>query len=116
MPSKVYLLNTLIVPVDFEKFSRVKVSLKRVNVETARRILSGGFISAVGHEATAQLLSKVLGLHVPLCRNSVFMEKGDRAIHFFLKQRLPEGAVLGEEKLAKLDYWLVLSEVEETTE
>ncbi|MEM1590195.1 MAG: DUF1874 domain-containing protein [Candidatus Bathyarchaeia archaeon] len=116
MSGRVYLLNTLIAPVDFGKYSSVKVSFKRINIEAARQILSGGFISAVGHEATARLLSKVFGLHVPLCRNSVFLEKGDRAVHFFLKQRLPEGAVLGESELAKLDYWLVLSEVEETKE
>jgi hypothetical protein len=41
------------------------------------------------------------------------MEKGDKAIHFFLKQRLPEGVVLGEAELAKLEYWFILSEVEE---
>jgi len=82
-------------------------------VKTAQRLLSNGFISAVGHEATAQLLSRILSLPVPSSRNSVFMEKGDRAIHFFLKQRLPEGAVLGETELTELDYWLILSEVEE---
>jgi hypothetical protein len=41
------------------------------------------------------------------------MKPGDRAIHFFLKSRLPEGVVLGEEELKKLDFWLVLSEVVE---
>ncbi|MBS7618508.1 DUF1874 domain-containing protein [Candidatus Bathyarchaeota archaeon] len=112
---KVYLLNSLITPVNFEKFSSAKISLTRIDAETAKRVLSKGFISAVGHEATAKLLSRVLGLPVPSIRNSIFMEKGDKAVHFFLKQRLPEGVVLDETELTKLDYWLILSEVEETT-
>ena len=111
----IYLLNSLIVPVDFDRISEAKISLKRIDVKMAREILSRGFISAIGHEATARLLSRVLGLHVPFSRSSVFMERGDKAIHIFLKQRLPEGAVLTETELSKLDYWLVLSEVEEVT-
>lgn len=108
------MINSLITPIDFDKFSRVKISLRRIDVKAAKQILSEGFVSAVGHEATAQLLSKVLGIPIPTNRGSVFMEKGDKAVHFFLKQRLPEGVVLGKNELAKLDYWLVLSEVEET--
>lgn len=111
---KVYLLNSLITPINFDKTLKAKISLRRIDVETAKQILSGGFISTIGHEATAKLLSKLLGLNVPSNRNSVFMEHGDKAVHFFLKQRLPEGAVLGEDELSKLDYWLILSEVEKT--
>ena len=111
--SKVYLVNSLITPVNFDKFSNAKISLRRIDAETAKRVLSKGFVSAVGHKATAQLLSIVLGLPVPPSRNSVCMEKGDKAVHFFPKQRLPEGVVLGETELTELDYWLILSEVEE---
>lgn len=112
---KVYLINSLITPINFDKISSAKISLKRIDAKTAKKVLSKGFVSAIGHRATAKLLSKVLGLPVPLNRNSVFMEKGDKAVHFFLKQRLPEGTVLGETELTQLDYWLILSEVEETT-
>jgi hypothetical protein len=41
------------------------------------------------------------------------MGKGDKAVHFFLRQRLPEGTVLDEAELSKLDYWIILSEVED---
>jgi hypothetical protein len=107
-----YLLNTLITPVDFDKFSEVKIKLRRVTVEEAREILSGGFISAVGHEGTAKLLSQLLGINIQAERRTIFMKPGDRAIHFFLKTRLPEGVVLSEDELRKLDFWLVLSEVQ----
>ena len=108
-----YILNTLIVPIDFDRFSQRDVTFRRITVEEARWILQRNpdFISAVGHQGTAQVLSRILGVEIPAERRTIFMEPGDRAIHFFLKQRLPEGRVLTAEELEKLDYWLVLSEV-----
>jgi len=108
----VYILNTLIVPVNFDETPEAKVRLRRISVEEARAILAGGFISAVGHEATAKLLSQLLGVEIPAIRQTIFMKPGDKAVHFFLKSRLPEGVVLGEEELKRLEFWLVLSEVE----
>jgi hypothetical protein len=106
-----YVLNTLIVPVNFDESPEAVVKVRRITVEEAREILSGGFISAVGHEATAKLLSQLLGIEIPAIRQAIFMKPGDKAVHFFLKTRLPEGVVLGEEELKKLEFWLVLSEV-----
>ena len=40
------------------------------------------------------------------------MEPGDKAIHLFLKERLPEGKILSEEEMKSVKYWLVLSEIE----
>ena len=110
---KIYLFNALIIPVNFDLIGNVNVSLQRINVETARTILSHGFVSVVGHESTAQLLSKLLGLDVKLNRTTVFLEPDDVAVHFVLKKRLPEGVVIGELKLSKLEYWLVLSKLEQ---
>jgi hypothetical protein len=110
----VYILNTLIVPIDFDKFSEARIKLKKISVEEAKEVLANGFVSAVGHEATAKLLSQLLGIQIPVERRTIFMKPGDRAIHFFLKARLPEGVILDEEQLRRLDYWLVLSEVEES--
>jgi len=109
----VYVLNTLIVPVNFDETPEAKVKLRRISVDEARAILEGGFVSAVGHEATAKLLSQLLGIQIPTIRQTIFMKPGDRAIHFFLKTRLPEGTILDEEGLKKLEFWLVLSEVVE---
>ena len=110
--SKVYLLNTLIVPIDFDKHPLVHVVLEKITIEEAKQILTNNpFVSAIGHEATAKLLSQLLGINIPVNRVSVFFEPDDIGIHFFLKQRLPEGKVLSQEELEKLDYWLVKSEV-----
>jgi hypothetical protein len=110
----VYVLNTLVVPVNFDEHFQVRVKLRKVSINEAKEILAGGFISAVGHEATAKLLSQLLGIQVPMERRTVFLRPGDMAIHFFLKSRLPEGVVLTEEQLRSLDFWLVLSEVEQS--
>jgi len=110
--SNVYVLNTLIVPINFDQYPTAVVKFKKITVEEAKEILKGQFISAVGHEGTAKLLSQLLGIQIPYNRATIFMKKGDRAVHFFLKQRLPEGKVLSEDEVKKLDYWLVLSEVQ----
>ena len=108
-----YVLNTLIVPVDFSKYSKVSVVFRRLTVEEAKEMLaSQQFVSAVGHEGTAKVLSSLLNVDIPVNRVSIFMSPGDQALHFFLRQRLPEGRVLTEEELKQLDFWLVLSEVE----
>jgi hypothetical protein len=108
----IYVLNTLITPIDFSELPEAKVRLRRITPEEARQILADGFVSAVGHEGTARLLSKLLGISIPTDRRTIFMRPGDKAVHFFLKSRLPEGVVLTEEQLKSLDFWLVLSEVQ----
>jgi hypothetical protein len=84
-------------------------------VDAAERVKNaqqrGKLVSAVGHEGTAQLLSRILGTEIKAERKSIFMKEGDAALHFFPKERLPEGKVLSEEELSKLPYWLVWSEV-----
>ncbi|MEM3415153.1 MAG: DUF1874 domain-containing protein [Thermoproteota archaeon] len=113
----IYILNTLIVPVNFDEEKEVKIVLVKMTVGRAKTFLRFAkekdvpIVSAVGHEATAKLLSKLLGTEISCERKNIYMKPGDIGIHFFLKQRLPEGKILSEEELQKLDYWLVLSRV-----
>jgi len=107
----IFLLNTLIVPIDFDKQTSANIRLTKISLEEAKTLLSGNFTSAVGHEGTAQLLSNLLEINVPVNRITVFLKKGDIAIHFFPKQRLPEGKVLSKEELSKIQFWLIKSEV-----
>ena len=110
MMSKVYLMSTMITPVDLDHGPQA-VRLRKASVDEARVVLGGGFISAVGHAGTAEVLAQLLGTPVPANRITVRMSPGDRAVHFALKTRLPEGAVLSASELAALEYDLVLSEV-----
>jgi len=107
-----YVLNSLIVPVDFNERDRYMVFLKKINLTEARGILSEvDFTSAVGHEATAKVLSELIGINIPYNRIAVKLKPGDMCIHFALKTRLPEGKVLTEEELKQLNYEFVLSMV-----
>jgi hypothetical protein len=98
------------VPVDFTVKDCYMIVLRKINLEKAQDILSTTeFTSACGHEATAKVLSELLGINIPYNRVAVKLKSGDMAIHFALKTRLPEGKVLSEEELKQLNYEFVLS-------
>jgi hypothetical protein len=66
----------------------------------ARRFVADHFTSAVGHAATATLLSRLLGRPIAVSRRRVALAPGDAALVFRLAQRLPEGRVLDDAGLA----------------
>ena len=70
-----------------------------------------GFVSALGHEATAKVVSKKLGLEVPANRVAIKLKEGDLLIVFQLLQRLPEGKVLTEEEIESLPMKVYMVEV-----
>lgn len=108
----IYVLNTLIVPVDFDKEDSVTVRFRKTTLEEVRKLLNENqWTSAIGHKGTSEILTQILGIEIPENRVTLFFQKGDRGVHFFLKRRLPEGVVLSAQELEKLEYWLVLSEV-----
>jgi hypothetical protein len=107
-----YLLNSLVTPINFDKEGEAEIYLKKVSAEEAREIIHNAktqIESAIGHLATSSILSEILGIKVEPNRKSIFLEKGDTALHFFLKTRIGEGVILTTEELRRLEYWLVLS-------
>jgi len=104
-----YLLSTRMIPVVLD--GPHTITVQPVTCEEARSILSGGYVSAVGHEGTAQVLSALLGIVVPPNRIAVEMRPGDEAVHLAITARLPEGRVLTAEELAGIPYQLVHSRV-----
>lgn len=76
----------------------------------AQQLAAQGFTSAIGHEASAQLLSQRLQQAVPTQRISIHMEAKDQAIILRLTTRLPEGKVLSHAELAALPCELGLLE------
>ena len=77
-----------------------------IGVNEARALLEEGFVSAVGHEATAAFMTSVLGVEVPTHRVAINMSPGDKALVMRLKGRLPEGKILNETELAAIPYEL----------
>lgn len=68
----------------------------------ARALLTGGFISALGHEGAAHFLSARLGIELPLNRIRVTLEPGDQALVMRLLQRLPENSALSAAEMADI--------------
>ena len=64
--------------------------------------------SAIGHAATAELMTRLLKFPVPQNRIDFVQKIEDAAIVFKLKKRAPEGVVLTGEELEKIGYELGL--------
>jgi hypothetical protein len=56
-------------------------------------------------------MSELLGINIPHNRITVKLRPGDIAVHFVLRERLPEGKVLSYEELRQLPFDLAVSEV-----
>ena len=80
------------------------VGFEEIGSEEAREVLAveGDFYSAVGHSATAQVLSERLGLEVEPNRVNVTLYPGDSALLAqVILPRLAEGQVLTAEQVTE---------------
>jgi len=85
--------------------------VREVDVEEAQRLVRlYGWVSAVGHEATAAVFSRILALEVPMNRVEYTQQAGQLAIALKLHQRAPEGQVLSVEEMLKIGFSLLLLE------
>ena len=58
-----------------------------------QEVIVYGAKSVVGHETTAAMFSRIVGMNIPMCRETVVLEPGDRLIvGQYSGPRLPEGA------------------------
>lgn len=68
-----------------------------------------GYTSAVGHDATAQIMTELLGQPVAANRITVEPVPGDVFYCFKLDRRPPEGAILDRAQLEELGFsWAVM--------
>jgi hypothetical protein len=74
----------------------------------AERLDLSEAVSAIGHESTAQLLTRILGFPVKSNRIEVKMEVNEHALVYVLKSRISEGKILSFEELANLEYDLCI--------
>lgn len=96
---KVALLNTTIATVDgvFE--------VRTITLEKAREIAqSNELLSAIGHESTAQIMSELLQVNVPVNRIQFSQELNQTALVFKLKGRAPEGVILTKKEIEAIGY------------
>lgn len=66
------------------------------------RLREEPWVSSIGHEATAQIITRLTGVYIPSHRVALRLDLGDEVLVFQLKLRLPEGKTLSEPELAEL--------------
>lgn len=82
----------------------------KISPEEARALLSDGFVSAVGHEGTARLMSGIIAVDIPYNRVPIYMLPGDKAVVLWLLDRPDEGYVYSAEELRDIPCELGLLE------
>ncbi len=93
---KIYILNTPILTHYGEWIYDGPLSPSKV-----KQILEQGFISAVGHQTSAEFLTELLEIKISMNRIQITMNKGDKAVILNLKTRLPERFVLSDKEQIK---------------
>ena len=78
------------------------VKVLEVSGDDVKDILKDSFVSAVGHEATAKIISTQLNIQVPVNRISIKLTSGDVLVVFQLLVRLPEGKILSEDEMKQV--------------
>jgi len=108
-----YLFNSQIIPVNWQLADSYIIKIKKIDVDQARQLVNQNqFISAIGHEATAKLLSMLLNIDIPINRIQIQMNSGDIGLHFTLKKRLDEGQVIKNvHELEEIGFDLLMSKV-----
>ena len=96
---KVTLLNTTIVTSD-GLFEIETIPLEEVKEICGRHTVD----SAIGHKATAQVLSGLLGFPVEAKRQEYCQGFGEIAIAFKLNKRIAEGQILSAQEIEEIGY------------
>ena len=85
--------------------------IKEISKEEVKEILTKeGFVSAVGHQSTAEILSQLLDINIPFNRVQIKITSSDKLIVFQLLVRLEEGKILSKEEISKLPFKFFLIE------
>ena len=93
------LLNTSIATVDGT------YTLNTIFLDQAKSLITNqDTLSAIGHDSTAQILSDLLGVNVPVNRINFEQQVGQIALVFKLNGRAPEGKVLSREEIEQIGY------------
>ena len=83
----------------------VSVHFAELNLGKVKELLNNGnFVSAVGHQSTADFISMLVGVSVPANRTSIKLQYGDELLVLQLMSRLPEGVVLSKEEVEKVPH------------
>ena len=96
---KITLLNTSILTA-FGRYEFQPISL----LEVKELVKNSRIVSAIGHAATADVLSDLLEIEVKANRIEFVQSVDSVAIIFKLKSRIPEGKVLNQTEIEEIGY------------
>lgn len=78
---------------------------KSTSLEEVKELLQeNDFISAIGHQSTAEVLTELIGIDIPMNRIQFSQKPGQTAIVFRLLGRIPEGKILSREEIEEIGY------------
>lgn len=98
---KIALLNTSILTT-YGEYSYQPLSLENAKL----MVTTQGFDSFIGHEATAHVLSELLGVDVPVNRGLYLQQGAMKAIVFKLNGRLDSVRELTRDEIEEMGYTL----------
>lgn len=105
---KIAILNTSILT------SEGLFTLHSITLEGAKKLVQENeILSAVGHKSTAEILTQLLGINIPVNRINFEQEPGQQALVFKLNGRPPEGEILSAEEIEAIGYKFQLLEKED---
>jgi hypothetical protein len=98
-PVPLGILNTSILT------SAGKYTLTDISLKKARELVSDNVLdSAVGHASTAEVMTTLLGVEIPVNRQQFSQRVGQQALVFKLNGRLEEGKILTVEDIEKIGF------------
>jgi hypothetical protein len=99
MNHSVALLNTSILTTDGE------YEMHTISLAEAKDIVqNNNLLSAIGHQSTADIMSVLLGIKIPVNRIQFEQQQGQQALVFKLNGRPEEGKILSVEEIEKIGY------------
>lgn len=98
---KITILNTSILT-QYGRFDYVPATLEQAKkfVQSSENEVH----SAVGHKSTADVLTTLLGIEVPVNRVNYEQQRGEVALVFKLRERPEEGKILTTEEIEAIGY------------
>ena len=106
----VYIANAFALSmIDIEEKETI-LRVKELSKEEVKAILKEGFVSAIGHQSTAEILSQLLDIPIPFNRVQIKITPNDKLIVFQLLTRLEEGKILSKEEISNLPFKFFLIE------
>ncbi|MEM3423742.1 MAG: DUF1874 domain-containing protein [Nitrososphaeria archaeon] len=80
----------------------VTITARRITLEEVKEKLGGQFVSCIGHGSTAEFISQLLGIKIPMNRIQIKLEKEDELIVIQVMERIEEGKVLSREEIESM--------------